>query len=105
MSRIDTLKEFLSDDPKDSFSRYALAMEYAKLERYADAIMEFRTVVENDPNYVAAYYQLGKTYEHQGQLDSARQTYVQGIEVARQAGDDHTKEELTAALEILNGAG
>jgi tetratricopeptide (TPR) repeat protein len=104
MSRIDTLREFLKDDPKDSFSRYALGMEYAKLERYADSIAEFRKVVENDPNYVATYYQLGKVHEQRAEFDEAREIYRRGADIARQAGDTHTQEELEAALEALNGA-
>jgi len=101
MSRIDTLKQFLEEDPKDSFSRYALAMEYAKLERDDDAIAEYRTVIENDPDYVATYYQLGKALQSQGRVDDAREAYRTGIAVAGRKGDAHTRDELTAALEML----
>ena len=102
MSRIDALKQFLEEDPNDSFSRYALAMELTKLERYDDAISEYRTVVANDPDYVATYYQLAKTLESQGLIDEARETYRTGITVATRIGDAHTREELTAALEMLD---
>ena len=101
MSRIDTLLGFLEDDPKDSFSRYALAMEYAKAGRVEDAIREYRTVVEKDPDYVATYYQLAKALEAEGQVEAARATYRSGIEVAERKGDAHTREELIAALELL----
>ena len=101
MSRIETLKQFLEEDPKDSFSRYALAMEYTKLDRHAEAITEYRTVVANDPDYVATYYHLGKALENQGGTDDARETYRAGIAVATRAGDAHTRDELAAALETL----
>ena len=48
MSRIDTIKGFLEDDPRDSFSRYALSLEYVKLDRWDGAIQEFEKVVSND---------------------------------------------------------
>ena len=101
MSRIDALKQFLEEDPKDSFSRYALAMEYVKLDRYDDAITEYRTVVREDPSYVATYFQLGKALENQGLNEDARGTYQAGITVATKAGDAHTRDELAAALEML----
>lgn len=104
MSRVDTLNEFLRDDPDNSFSRYALAMEYAKLGNKDDAIREFETVKENDPDYVATYYQLAKTLERAGRADDAAETYRVGITVATRVGDNHTREELTTALESLTEA-
>jgi tetratricopeptide (TPR) repeat protein len=101
VSRIDTLLGFLEEDPADSFSRYALAMEYAKLERYADAVAEYQTLVANDPEYVATYYQIGKLFERLGRSDDAREAYRSGIAVAGRKGDGHTRDELTEALSAL----
>ena len=44
MSRIDILKGFLEENPNDSFSRYAIALEYVKLGKNDDAVREFETV-------------------------------------------------------------
>ena len=104
MSRINALKGFLSNDPNDSFSRYALAMEHIKLGQYADGIAEFEIVVRNDPKYLATYYQLAKAYEHQERADQAEATYQNGIVVATEAGDSHTRDELREALDMLTGA-
>ncbi len=103
MSRIDALKGFLEENPNDSFSRYALAMEYIKLGNPDRGISEFNTVVERDPAYVATYYQLGKAYEREGRAEEALQTYKSGIEVAIEAGDGHTRDELREALTMLEG--
>ena len=43
MNRIEILKGFLEENPKDSFSRYALALEYVKLGQNDDAVQEFET--------------------------------------------------------------
>jgi predicted Zn-dependent protease len=102
MSRIDLLKQFLDEDPDDSFSRYALAMEYAKLGRLEEAVTEYRSVRDRDPNYVATYYQLGKALENQGDVDAAREAYRAGIAVASRLRDAHTRDELASALGELD---
>jgi len=101
MNRIEVLRGFLNDNPDDSFSRYALALEYIKLGRNDEALREFESVVKNDPGYVATYYQLGQLYQKLGQKHEAEKTLRTGITVAAKAGDEHTRSELEAALETL----
>jgi len=101
MSRIQILKGFLKENAADSFSRYALALEYMKLGQNDEAVREFETVQKNDPGYVATYYQLGQLYQKLGKRHEAEKTFRTGIVVAGKAGDDHTRSELEAALETL----
>ena len=101
MNRIEILTGFLQQDPNDSFSRYALALEYIKADRPDDARREFETVLANDPAYVATYYQLGQFYRTIGLKHDAEKTYRAGIVVASKAGDAHTQSELEGALESL----
>src|ERR1051325_10906711 len=101
MNRIEILKGFLEDNPNDSFSRYALALEYVKLEQNDDAVREFETVKKKDPDYVATYYQLGQLYQKLGKTHEAEKTLRRGITVASKAGDEQTRSELEAALEAL----
>ena len=101
MNRVEILKGFLEQDPKDSFSRYALALEYVKAGQADDARREFEFVRDNDPAYVATYFQLGQLYQTIGQIHDAEKTFRTGIAVAAKAGDDHTRSELEAALEAI----
>ena len=101
MNRIEILRGFLEENPKDSFSRYALALEYVKAGQSDDAVREFETVKKNDPDYVATYFQLGQLYQKLGQPHEAEKTFRTGITAASRAGDEHTKSELEAALEAL----
>ena len=103
MNRIEILKGFLKDNSNDSFSRYALALEYVKLGQNDEALGEFETVSKNDPGYVATYYQLGQLYQKLGQKHEAEKTFRTGMTVAAKAGDEHTRSELEAALEALSG--
>ena len=101
MNRIEILKGFLDENPNDSFSRYALALELVKLGQNDDAVREFETVKGNDPNYVATYFQLGQLYRKLGQHHEAEKTFRNGMTIAAKAGDEHTKSELEAALQEL----
>ena len=101
MNRIEILKGFLQENSRDSFSRYALALEYVKLEQTENAIREFETVKKNDPDYLATYFQLGQLYQKLGQIHEAEKTFRTGITVAAKAGEEHTRSELEAALEAL----
>ena len=101
MNRIEILKGFLNENVNDSFSRYALALEYVKLGQDDDALREFETVKTNDPAYVATYFQLGQLYQKLGRSHEAEKTFRTGITVAANAGDDHTRSELEGALESV----
>jgi Tfp pilus assembly protein PilF len=101
MNRIEILKGFLQENANDSFSRYALALEYVKLGENDDALREFETVKKNDPNYVATYFQLGQLYQKLGRTHEAEMTFRTGITVASKLGDDRTRSELESALEGL----
>src|SRR5207247_10884395 len=63
MNRIEILKGFLKDNPNDSFLRYALALEYIKLEQNDEAVRAFEAIRNTDPEYLATYSQLGQLYQ------------------------------------------
>ena len=95
------MKGFLKENSDDSFSRYALALEYVKLGQNDDAVREFERVSTKDPDYVATYYQLGQLYRSMSKPHEAEKTFRTGITVAAKVGDEHTRSELESALEML----
>jgi tetratricopeptide (TPR) repeat protein len=101
LNRLDILKNMVAQNPKDSFSRYGLAMEYANTGNLEDAIKEYESLLAANPDYAAAYYHGGQTLEKLGRLDDARQIYRRGLEATKRTGDTHTFSELQAALDIL----
>jgi Tfp pilus assembly protein PilF len=98
-SRLETLKEILKKDPGDSFSRYALGLEYVSVSMPELARRIFEELIMEQPEYLAAYYQLGKLYELLGENDLASQTYKSGMKIAELQNDGHTRQELEEALE------
>ncbi len=91
----------VEQNPKDSFSRYGLAMEYVKSGDLPAAVDEFVQLLDHNPNYAAGYFHGAQTLEKMGRIDEAKGLYRRGIEVTSALGDDHTCSELQAALDLL----
>ena len=101
MSRLDTLLNFLKDDPSDVFTRYAIGLEYVKMNDAKRATTSFEQVIEYDPTYAPAYHQLGLLLVKLKKKDDARAILRRGIEAARQGGDGHAAMEMQETLEEL----
>jgi len=101
MSRLEILQSMVAQNPKDSFSRYGLAMEYANTGSLDKAVEEYDSLLEFNPDYAAAYYHGGQALEKLGRLDDARRMYQRGLEATRRIGDGHTHSEIQAAVDIL----
>ena len=100
-NRIEILKSLVAQKPTDAFARYGLAMELVKSGELDAAIAEFRTLLEHNPNYAAAYFHGGQALEKLGDVEQARALYEKGVEVTARTGDGHTRSELQAALDML----
>lgn len=96
-SRLDQLHQLLSESPDDSFLLFALAKEYEKQEDWQEALSWYLRLLKQDAAYLGTYYHLGKLYEKLDQPQKARSTYTQGMETARQQGDQHALSELAGA--------
>ncbi len=100
-NRLEILRQMIAQDPKNAFARYGLAMEYSKAGQLDEAVSEFKTLLENDQSYVAAYYHGGQALEKLGLIDDARELYEKGIAACQRTGDAHTRSEIEAALSLL----
>lgn len=98
---IRKLATYIKKNPDDSFSKFALALEFQKEGMYKRSRMFFENILENDPEYVGVYYHLGKLYELLDQPADAKKMYKQGIEVADKQQEERTKSELKEALAQL----
>ena len=100
-TRLDILKSMVAQNPKDSFSRYGLAMEYRNAGDLEQAMVEFRELITINPDYGYAYFHGGQTLERLGKTEEAAEMYRAGMESATRTGDQHAKQELQGALELL----
>lgn len=101
MNRMEQLRALLTESPKDSFLRHALALELQKTGEDQAAIGQLESLLADDPGYIGSYYQLGKLLEKAGQETAAIRWYEQGLDYAKQAGEQRAYNELKSALEEL----
>ena len=97
-NRFEMLAGILQRDPNNLLARYGLAMEYTQQGNADEALEHFRAIMASHPDYVAAYYQAGRTLQKMGDLERAREVFQQGIAACNRVGDLHARSELEAAL-------
>ncbi|MDP1677588.1 MAG: hypothetical protein Q8L88_12080 [Bacteroidota bacterium] len=99
--RIEKLKELIAKDTSDSFSRYALALEYIGRNEPLTAIELLEELILQDVNYIPAYHQLGQAYGKLNRTQQAKTAYRKGIDLAHEQKDDKAEKEMREELEDL----
>ncbi len=103
MDRIATLNEILTENPKDAFARYGLAMEYSKQGDFDRALAEFSILIENHADYTAGYFMAAQTLVRAERAEDAKKMLHDGIASARRTGNLHAQSEMEALLSELGG--
>ena len=70
----------LADARSEARSQVDFGIEVAQRGLWREAIYRWQKAVELDPTYAAAYNDLAVAYEHEGQLDKARQAYDKALQ-------------------------
>lgn len=99
--RLRMIEEMLSSNPNDPFLKYAAALEHRKKGHSEMVIEIFEDLIQNHPDYLGTYYQLGKMYEDQGDVEKALDIYRKGRAIAQAQNDSKTLGELSEALMLL----
>ena len=99
--RLDKLTQMLQQQPDDAFLLYGVALEHKKLGDHPAALKYLDRVTAVDPGYCYAYHQKGLVHESAGDTEAAKRAYREGIEAANRVGDAHAKEEISAALSMI----
>lgn len=100
-NRLQKLLEFIKQEPDDPFLKYALATEYLKLNDKETALRYFEDLIYSRPDYIGTYYHLGKLYEALGRKTDAARTYKDGMQAAKNTGDNHAFAELQSVYNSL----
>ena len=99
--RMQKLRQMLEKSPDDTFLLYAIALEHKKHSNFPQALEYLSQVLQKDPTYAVAYHQAGLVHELAGDMEAARKAYRDGMTVAERKGDAHAKEEMHAALMLI----
>lgn len=97
-SKISQLAKNIQQDPSDTFSKFALALELLKEDQVEKAQLLFEAILKQDPDYLGVYYHLGKLYQRREMYKFAEEMFSKGIKVAEKKNESRTKSELSEAL-------
>jgi Tfp pilus assembly protein PilF len=100
-ARLDSLRALCGGPRDGALLRVALANALIADDDMAAAIAELRRALEFDPDYSAAWKQLGKTLAELGDSAAAIDAYRSGIAAAQQRGDKQAEKEMTVFLRRL----
>ena len=70
-----------ADARSEAKSQVAFGIDVAQRGLWREAIYRWERAVQIDPLYAAAFNNLAVAYEHEGQLDKAKQAYEKALEV------------------------
>ena len=99
--RIEKLKEIIQKDSTDSFSQYALSLEYNGINEPLTAIEILEELLKRDAKYLPAYHQLGQLLGKMNKTQEAKKVYRTGVDLAVSQNDDKTAKEMREELEEL----
>jgi cytochrome c-type biogenesis protein CcmH/NrfG len=100
-TRRQMLEEFVAKKPDDAFSRYGLAIECMNSGDPSAADGHFRSLLDQNADYIPAYLMYAQLLARESRNDEARQVLSKGIAAAAKKGDEHARSEMEALLSEL----
>ena len=100
-ARLDSLRALCGGPRDGALLRVALANALIDEDASVGAIVELRRALEFDPDYSAAWKQLGRLLAESGDAIAAIETYRSGIAAAQKRGDKQAEKEMTVFLRRL----
>jgi tetratricopeptide (TPR) repeat protein len=102
--RAEMFRQVLDLDADDPLGNFGLGELLVEEGRFGEAVVHLERALTADPRYSAAMLALGRALEGSNDLESARDTYRQGIDIAAAKGDLATANKMQARLAVLGGA-
>jgi len=99
-ARINLLKNYIDEEPKEPFNHYALACEYLN-GKEEEAMRLFKKLLNDFPDYLATYYQAAQLLQEFEQVEEALEVYTRGIALAKRQNNAKTLNELKVAKQNL----
>ena len=87
-----------ADARNDAKAQVDFGINVAQKGLWREAIYRWEKATQIDPTYAAAFNDLAVAYEHEGQLDKARQAYEKALEI--EPGNSQIKQNYELFKEI-----
>ena len=100
-TRRQKLEEFLAQNPGDAFTRYGIALECLREGDIAGAEAHFKTLLEENPDYVPGYQMYAQTLAQHDRAGEAKAILDKGIATASRQGNQHARSEMEGLLAQL----
>jgi len=98
---IAELEKMIEAGRDSAMLRLTLSRLLAQAEQWDEAAGHLQTALTLDPDYTAAWKELGRVYHVLGKTDSALEAWNKGVEVARSKGDKQAEKEMNVFLKRL----
>ena len=102
MDIVANLTGMLQRGQDTALLRFSLGSELLKRAEHGAAIEHLQAAILKDPDYSAAYKNLGKAYVAHDEPEAAKATFTKGIAVAEAQGDKQAAKEMTVFLKRLH---
>lgn len=99
--RLKILLEQVEKEGNDPFLLYGIAMEYMSANQYETSLEYLLRTVQEFPDYVPSYYQLGVCLDEIDRVDEAIRLMKIGFNLAKAAGDEKAAQELDQYIKNL----
>lgn len=103
-SRLDQLRRLLQRNPDNALGQYNLGVELDRAGEAAAAAEALRRAVALNPNYTAAFRDLGRVLAKRGLRDEALEAYREGLRSAERTGEIQTAKEIRVFLRRMGAA-
>ena len=104
-ARATRLSELLEKDPDDKMLWFGLGQTLLQLEEPGRAVGALRNATELDPDYTAAFRDLGRALLESGDPCEAARIFAHAIALAERTGDLQTGREIHVFLKRAEQAG
>jgi tetratricopeptide (TPR) repeat protein len=101
MSRLESIRKIVEQQPNDPFARYGLAMELKNLGQHDAAHAEFEELEKRHPAYVPQFLMHANLLTELKRTDEAKACLERGIAAAKKSGNQHALGEMQGALDQL----
>ncbi len=100
-NRLEQLRRLAQRNPNNPLGQYTLGVELDRAGDWEGAAEALRRAVALNPDYTAAYRDLGRVLAKAGRPAEARSTYEAGLQSAERTGELQTAREIQVFLRRL----